>query len=125
MNKIKIIISLLFIFTPFFCLAGTGALSDDMRTELSNQWGSQGLNSEGIFEYNNVEVTVAKIIQAFLSLLGMIFIVLMLLGGYNWMTAQGDESKVEKAKSTIQRAVIGLIITVSAYSITYTIFKFL
>jgi hypothetical protein len=49
----------------------------------------------------------------------------MLYAGYNWMTAAGDEQKVEKAKDTITRAIIGIIITVSAYAITYFIFKYL
>ena len=34
------------------------------------------------------------------------------------MTARGDESKVEKAISTMRQAIIGLVITVGAYSIT-------
>jgi len=56
-------------------------------------------------------------------LLGIIFIILMIYAGYNWMTAQGEEEKVTKAKTTIQRAIIGLIIVVSAYAITAFVFK--
>src|SRR3989339_509440 len=37
--------------------------------------------------------------------------------GYNIKTARGDEAKVNKAKDVIQNAVIGLIITISAYAI--------
>ena len=65
---------------------------------------------------------VSKVIQAFLGLLGIIFIILMLYGGYQWMTARGNEEQVNKAKETIQRAVIGLVIVLSAYAITYFIF---
>jgi len=86
---------------------------------------STGGDSGKIFENVSVSTIVAKVINAFLSLLGTIFIVLTLLAGYNWMTAGGDESKIQKAKDTLQRAIIGLIVTVSAYSITYTIFKLL
>jgi amino acid transporter len=67
--------------------------------------------------------TVAGIIKAFLGLLGVIFIILMLLAGYNWMTAGGEEEKVNKAKDTIKRAIIGLLIIALAYSITYFIFN--
>ena len=38
------------------------------------------------------------------------------------MTAQGEEEKVSKAKDTIQRAVIGLIVTIAAYAISYWVF---
>ncbi len=66
---------------------------------------------------------VATVISAFLALLGIIFVVLILIAGYNWMTALGDEEKVTKAKNTLQRAIIGLIIIVAAYAITYFVFN--
>lgn len=58
-----------------------------------------------------------KIINGVLGILGVIFILLMLYAGYNWMTAAGQEQKVEKAKDTILRAIIGLLITISSYAI--------
>lgn len=63
------------------------------------------------------------IINAALGLLGVIFIILMLYAGYNWMTASGDEDKVTKAKDTIWRAIIGIIITVGAYAIWNFIYE--
>ena len=62
---------------------------------------------------------VGTVIQAFLGLLGVIFVVLMIYAGYNWMMAQGEEEKVVKAKDTLKRAIIGLAITVGGYAITY------
>ena len=66
---------------------------------------------------------ISTVIEVFLGLLGIIFLVLIIYAGYNWMTAQGDEEKVTKAKDTLQRAVIGLIIIIAAYSITYFVFS--
>jgi len=66
---------------------------------------------------------VAVAIQAFLGLLGVIFLVLMITAGYKWMTASGNEEKLTEAKETIWRAVIGLIIVVAAYAITYFVFN--
>lgn len=66
---------------------------------------------------------IALIIQVFLSLLAIIFIILILYAGFNWMTAGGDEQKVTKAKDTIYRAVIGLVITLAAFAITYFVFN--
>ena len=65
---------------------------------------------------------IGTAVSAFLALLGMIFLVLMLYAGYHWMTARGEEEKVEKAKDTITRAIIGLIIVVGAYAIWAFIF---
>lgn len=60
---------------------------------------------------------VGYVINGLLGLLGAIFIILMLLAGYNWMTANGDEAKIDKAKDTIRASIIGLIIIVGAFAI--------
>jgi amino acid transporter len=63
------------------------------------------------------------IIKGFLSLLAIIFLIMIIIAGYGWMMAGGEEAKVEKSKDTIKRAIIGLIITVSSYLITYFVFN--
>ena len=60
---------------------------------------------------------ISTVISSALALIGAIFLALMLYAGYHWMTARGEEEKVEKAKDTINRAVVGLIIVVGAYAI--------
>lgn len=60
-------------------------------------------------------------ISAALTLVGLIFLVLMIYGGYLWMTARGEEEKVDKAKKIITAAIIGLVVVLSAYAITYFI----
>lgn len=72
-------------------------------------------------QYKLAEI-VGIVIQAFLGLLGVLFISYMVFAGYAWMTAQGDEEKVTKAKDTISRAIIGLIVTVAAYAISVWVF---
>lgn len=66
---------------------------------------------------------VGAVVQGALALIGVIFLVLMLYAGYHWMTARGEEEKVEKAKDTIQRAIVGIIIVVGAYAIWRFIFN--
>lgn len=66
---------------------------------------------------------VGQIVGAGLSLLGIIFLGLMLYGGFRWMTARGDTKMVTEAKDTITNAVIGIAIVVSAYAITDFVIK--
>ena len=61
---------------------------------------------------------VGRIIYIFLSLLGTIFLVLMLYAGFIWMTAAGDPKRVDTAKSMIRNAIIGIVIITSAFFIT-------
>lgn len=67
-------------------------------------------------EYTLAEI-LGRIANAFLSLLAIIFIILIILAGYNWLTASGNEQKVEKAKDTMTRSVIGLLIILGAWAI--------
>lgn len=61
---------------------------------------------------------IGRIIYVFLSLLGTVFLVLLLYAGFLWMTSQGDPKKVEKAKNIIRDAIIGIVLTASAFAIT-------
>lgn len=65
----------------------------------------------------NLPSAAGLIVRGALSLLGIIFVVLIILGGYKWLTAGGDEKDVTTALSYIKRAVIGLIIIISAWAI--------
>ncbi|MEI8360563.1 MAG: hypothetical protein WCG01_00285 [bacterium] len=62
------------------------------------------------------------LVSVFLGILGVIFVILIISAGYKWMMAGGDAKKIEESKDTIWRAVIGLIITVSAYTIQSYVF---
>ena len=70
-------------------------------------------------ETNDIYQIIGTIISSVLSLLGVIFIIMIVYGGIIWMTAEGDESRVEKAQNIIRDATIGLIITLSAYAISF------
>lgn len=62
---------------------------------------------------------VGKVVQALLSFLGVIFFILMIYAGFIWMTAKGDQQKVQKAKDVLINSLIGLIIVVTAYAVSY------
>jgi len=70
-------------------------------------------------------VLVAKIIQVFLGLLAIIFLILMVVAGFRWMTAVGNEELIKKAQGTIKTAIIGLLVVLVSYSITYFVLRYL
>ena len=61
---------------------------------------------------------VAKIINVMLGFLGVIAVIIVLLGGFKWMTAAGNEDKIAEAKKLMAAGVVGLIIVLSAWGIT-------
>jgi hypothetical protein len=65
----------------------------------------------------DLKEVVINIIQWVLGILALVAVVMIIIGGFQWMTAGGNEEKVEKAKKIISAAVIGLIIVLLAWAI--------
>lgn len=61
----------------------------------------------------------SDVIYIILYLLGIIFLAMILYSGIRWMTAGGNEQSIDRAKGTIKQAIIGLIIVVGAYALSY------
>ncbi|MFH1291985.1 MAG: pilin [bacterium] len=72
-------------------------------------------------ELSTLEGSVGLIIKTALSVVGTIFLVLMVYAGILWMTAGGKEEKVETAGKIIKACIIGLFVVMSAYAVTYFI----
>ncbi|OGH90169.1 MAG: hypothetical protein A2537_03715 [Candidatus Magasanikbacteria bacterium RIFOXYD2_FULL_36_9] len=65
----------------------------------------------------DIRTTVARIIKVAMSLLGIVAVVIVLIGGFKWMTAGGNDDQVGEAKKWIFSGVIGLAIILSAYAL--------
>lgn len=66
----------------------------------------------------SLEAAAVSATQAFLGLIGIIFLVLIIYSGFVWMTAMGEEAKVTTAKKIMTTAVIGVIIIIFGQVIT-------
>jgi len=93
-------------------LAFGASITDQMKTPLTNVSLPAG-------DETQVLTMVGSAINIFLSILGIIFLILMIYGGFTWMKAMGKEEDVSKAKEVIRAAIIGLVIVMSAYAIAY------
>lgn len=99
----------------------TSLLRNNQSVEEMSQFaGSAGFENGS---KNMLSIGLAEVLKAWFGLLGIIFLVLVLIAGYNWMTAGGETGKVDTAKKLLTNAAIGFLITVSAYAITYFVFS--
>ena len=89
---------------------GTGSPLEDVKTR-------SGYSDEDIGSLSG------RVINTVLTLVGIIFLLLMVYAGYLWMTAQGEETKIDKAQNIIKGTVIGLVLVMSAYAITIFVTK--
>jgi len=130
------IISVLLILTSLLIISNSySALAQNLTNSKENlkiigeggKIGTVPIEGIGYKAYIEGDLTtiVSQIIRLALSLLGIIFLVLIILGGYQWMTAGGNEEIVTKARQRMTNAAIGLAIVLLAYAISYFIIYYI
>ena len=96
------------------------AQADDTLWDMQRQSGMDKIGSEafGGEVPKDIRVITALVVKVFLGFMGIIFLILIIIAGFKYMTSEGNEEKVKEAVSQIKTSVIGLIIIVTAYAIT-------
>ena len=65
----------------------------------------------------NLISTINTLIRYILSFLGLVAVIIILWGGFLWMTSAGDDDKVAKARKLIISGIIGIVIILAAFII--------
>jgi hypothetical protein len=65
----------------------------------------------------DLDASLKNIVNILLYLLGAIAVIMIVIGGIRYATANGEASSIKSAKDTILYAVIGLIVAIMAYAI--------
>ncbi|HVU59862.1 MAG TPA: pilin [Candidatus Saccharimonadales bacterium] len=60
---------------------------------------------------------IARILQIVFAVVGSLAFLFLVLGGFNYVSSQGDAQKAAKAKGTIVYALVGLVVAILAQSI--------
>ena len=95
--------------------AATGTL------QLDDFWGGATTSenvtdSIGLSERDPREI-IAAVVRVVLGFLGIITVLLILGGGFKYMTAGGDEDQIGEAKQLIISGVIGLVIVLASFGL--------
>lgn len=61
--------------------------------------------------------TLNSLISGAFILIGIIAVITLIVGGLQFMLANGDSVKIKRSRQAILYAIIGLVVAVSAYSI--------
>ncbi len=69
------------------------------------------------FVSKDLRIIATDIINQMIGVLGILSVVIILIAGFMWMMAGGDDEKVAGAKKTLVSGLIGLIIVVTSFSI--------
>lgn len=72
---------------------------------------------------NTIFETIGLAVNFLIFGIGMIFFGLMVYAGTEWLQAMGNDEKVKKAQAILQNAIIGLVLTIGAYAVSFVVMK--
>ena len=87
--------------------------------------GTNGVDGKINLSDNNPIETATNLINTIMMFLGLLAVVIILVGGFKWMTAMGSEDSIKKAKSLLIAGVIGLVIILAAWGVSRFIVRLL
>ncbi len=77
----------------------------------------EGAKKADVFSVANTAVNVI------LSVIGVVAVVVIIIGGITFMTSQGDSNKVAKGRNTLIWGVVGLVVALVASAIVNFVLK--
>lgn len=73
----------------------------------------------------NPSVLIGLIIKSVLGSIGGLALLMMVWGGFQWLTSAGNPEKVKKGSHTMIWAIIGLILVLGSYVLVGAVLQFL
>lgn len=114
MRKVIVSIGLMFgiLFAPMALSTTVGAVNVFKETCPS------GSTSAICADKNNTGTSMIRnVIDLLFYAIGVISVIVIIIGGIKFITADGDSSKIKSARETILYAVVGLIVALLAFAI--------
>lgn len=96
------------------------ALSNNLKSKLDNFGNAAGYASQPANAYSTAGLagTLGGIVKIILAFLGVLFLIIIIVSGFKWMTTSNPE-EIKKIRIKLINAVIGLLIILASYAITY------
>ncbi len=88
-------------------------------------WGNlnESANEAGLSGSDSLTDMVALVINSVLSISGALLFIYFIYAGFLWMTAAGDTKNVDKAKTIMRNAVVGLVVLMASYALALFVAK--
>lgn len=94
------------------------AVGADLETSIRQRLDFVGGETGAQLQSTDIRLAIAKVIRYILGFVGVIFLGMLVYGGFTWMFSGGNEIVAGKAINIIQSAVIGLLIVLLSFAIS-------
>lgn len=75
----------------------------------------------GLNKIKTPGIITFEVLQIVLGFLGIVGVIMMIYAGFLWITAGGEEEKAKQGRTILFQAIVGILIVLAAYTITYFI----
>ena len=89
---------------------------------LTLDWSDQAKTNAATLQ--DLEVVFQQIVSVVLGLAGIVLFIMLLMGGFKFITAGGDPKAVESAKKTLTYAIAGMVLLAASFLILRFIQEF-
>jgi len=98
---------------PVWVYAQANTVSNGLSVSgLQGLFGTGGLNGS-----QSLSDLIVRVVNILLTFGGVIAVVFVIIGGYQYLVSGGNEETAEKGKKTLINAIIGIVVIVLAYAI--------
>ena len=95
----------------FYANQAVGAVTPPMQEGLDT------FRTESGASMATLPAVIGRIVRIVISLLGLVAAIIIILGGFQWMTSGGNEEKIAGAKKLMINGLIGMVLVILAYAI--------
>jgi len=72
---------------------------------------------------NRMNILIANIVNIFSIVVGIVAVIMIIIGGFKYITSSGDSNNISSAKNTIMYAIVGIVIAALAQVIVRFVLK--
>lgn len=114
-----------FMLTPVFVLADN---AQDLKNIKDSNYGAGTVHDNSLLKsigisQSNPEALAQVIVRVILGFVGIVLFILFFYAGFVWIKSRDNASEVDKARSIIESALIGAVITMAAFAISEFVFS--
>ena len=121
MKKIAILIAVclgIFVFAPT-----TIVIAETPQESVCKGVGFTGGSCDNDATSNSVQDVVELVVNTLSIIIGVASVVMIIIGGFKYITAAGDSNSINSAKNTILYAIIGLVVAALAQVIVQVVLR--
>ncbi|HUW21523.1 MAG TPA: pilin [Candidatus Bathyarchaeia archaeon] len=81
-------------------------------------------DDKGVATFKSLEFVFRRILNIAFTLAGVVLFVMLLVGGFGYLTSSGDPDKAKKAGATITSAIVGFVLLILSWFILRLLSQF-